>query len=159
MAEHNSQSRNYGNQNNYSEHRTEPMPDFKLIKLSKPLDPELFNGIAKQAAKAIKESDANANKPTQLRKFYDELVLWDSRVQQVEESKRVEKFQDFLPFIRMMNAKAAYAEGRKPKLVTTDFVDLMRHTLAEVKDPETLTHCKLFWEAFMGFYKQVRPKD
>jgi CRISPR-associated protein Csm2 len=56
----------------------------------------------------------------------------------------------------MINAKAAYAEGRKPKLVTTDFVYLMRNTLAQVTDPETLTHCKLFWEAFMGFYKQER---
>ena len=126
------------------------------IKLARPLDPELFNGTARQAAKLIANADRDANKPTQLRRFYNELVLWDIRVQQVKASERSQKFQDFLPFIRMINAKAAYAEGRKPKLVTTDFVYLMRNTLAQVTDPETLTHCKLFWEAFIGFYKQER---
>jgi hypothetical protein len=32
----------------------------------------------------------------------------------------------------------------------------MQHTLAEVVSPQTLTTCKHFWEAFMGFYKQER---
>jgi CRISPR-associated protein Csm2 len=151
MAEYNGQSRNYGNQNRHPEQRVGAMPDFKLIKLSKPLDPELFNQTAKTAAEKIAQ-DQKTNKPTQLRRFYDELVLWETRA-----SQQPGKFAEFLPFIRMINAKAAYAEGRK--LVNADFVSLIRHTLAEVRDPETLNHCKLFWEAFMGFYKQVRPKD
>lgn len=121
------------------------------IKFSSPLNPDLFNGIAREQAKQIAR-DERSNKPTQLRRFYDELVLWENRA-----SQQSDKFAEFLPFIRMMNAKAAYAEGRK--LVNPDFVNLMRQTLAEVKDPQTLTHCKLFWEAFMGFYKQERPKD
>jgi CRISPR-associated protein Csm2 len=126
------------------------------IKLgAKPLDPELFNGVAKDSAKKVAFHEdgrpRNENKPTQLRRFYDELVLWETRV-----NRQPEKFQEYLPFIRMINAKTAYAEGRKPKLVDQTFVDLMRHTLSEVTDAGSLTACKLFWEAFMGFYKQVR---
>ena len=119
------------------------------IKLSRPLDPELFNGTAREAAQTIARADKYRNKSTQLRRFYDELVLWDTRVNQQQA-----KFAEFLPFIRMINAKAAYAEGRK--LVDATFVELMHHTLGEVKDPDSMTACKLFWEAFMGFYKQER---
>ncbi|HWP00004.1 MAG TPA: type III-A CRISPR-associated protein Csm2 [Methylococcus sp.] len=120
------------------------------IKLSKPLDPELFNDVALKAAKTVANADRDRNKATQLRRFYDELMLWESRTAQ-----QPDKFGEYLPFIRMLNAKAAYAEGRK--LVDRTFVELLRQTLAEVKDAETLTTCKLFWEAFMGFYKQERP--
>ncbi len=95
-------------------------------------------------------ADRERNKASQLRRFYDELVMWEARTVQ-----NPNKFGDYLPFIRMLNAKAAYAKGRK--LVDRTFVDLLRQTLAEVKDAETLTTCKLFWEAFMGFYKQERP--
>jgi CRISPR-associated protein Csm2 len=54
----------------------------------------------------------------------------------------------------MLNAKAAYAKGRN--LVDENFVSLLAHTLKEVEDAKTLTICKLFWEAFTGFYKQER---
>ena len=127
------------------------MAIFDDIQFGGSLNPDLFSDIARKKAQQL-AGDERSNKPTQLRRFYDELVLWETRT-----SQQPGKFAEFLPFIRMMNAKAAYAEGRK--LVNADFVALMRHTLGEVKDPETLTHCKLFWEAFMGFYKQVRPKD
>ncbi len=138
-----------------------PSPSFK-----KPLDAELFNGIALQAAKQIAQpQDRNRNKATQLRRFYDELVSWENRLTQfigrlegdedARKSKAEKQFQEYLPFIRMLNAKAAYAEGRK--LVDRNFVDLLSQTLKEVSSPETLTTCKHFWEAFMGFYKQERP--
>lgn len=123
--------------------------DYSQIKLAKPIAPELFNGIAKEAAKAVASADRYRNKSTQLRRFYDELVLWETRA-----SQQPERFGEFLPFILMINAKAAYAEGRK--LVDWTFVNLLHHTLAQAKEADTLTTCKLFWEAFMGFYKQER---
>lgn len=127
-----------------------PQPSqWGAIRFVKPIDSELFNSRAKDAAKRVAQ-DRNRNNPTQLRRFYDELSLWEARVTQ-----QPEKFDDYLPFIRMLNAKVAYAEGRK--LVDSTFVTLMHHTLDEVKTPESLTTCKLFWEAFMGFYKQERP--
>jgi CRISPR-associated protein Csm2 len=57
----------------------------------------------------------------------------------------------------MINAKVAYAKGRK--LVTDEFVDLMRHCLRQLTEkPETFKTCKLFFEAFMGFYKVYKPQ-
>lgn len=130
--------------------------DLTPIKFGGKPEPELFNSIARDAARSVAFRDdgrpKNENKPTQLRRFYDELVLWETRV-----SQQPDKFDDFLPFIRMINAKAAYAEGRR--LVDRTFVDLIHHTLSEVKDAKSMTTCKLFWEAFVGFYKQERPKD
>lgn len=115
------------------------------IKFDKPLDAELFNSKALEAARAIAANE-KCNKSSQLRRFYDELVSWETRV-----NRYPEKFEEYLPFIRMINAKAAYAKGRN--LVDHNFVELMRQTLGEVKNPESLTASKLFWEAFMGFYK------
>lgn len=121
------------------------------IRFGKPLDPELFNSTALKAAKEV-AGNQRANKPSQLRKFYEELLTWETRVAQ-----QPDKFDEYLPMIRMINAKVAYAEGRN--LVDPVFVDLMRHTLSEVKNPASLTICKLFWEAFMGFYKKERPSE
>jgi CRISPR-associated protein Csm2 len=124
--------------------------DIKLSKTGEKLDPELFNGIARNAAKEVASGGDRVNKATQLRKFYDEIVLWDNKV-----LLHPEKFDEYLPFIRMLNAKVAYAEGRK--LVDHNFVNLLNNGLKQVVCAETLHTFKLFMEAFMGFYKQERP--
>lgn len=126
--------------------------DFTLSKTDEKLNPELFNSIAKDTAKEVASGGDRINKSTQLRKFYDEIVLWDNKV-----LMHPEKFDEYLPFIRMLNAKVAYAEGRK--LVDFRFVNLLNNGLKQVINPETLHTFKLFMEAFMGFYKQVRDKD
>ena len=124
--------------------------DIKLSKTGEKLDPELFNGIARNEAKKVASGGDRVNKATQLRKFYDEIVLWDNKV-----LLHPEKFDEYLPFIRMLNAKVAYAEGRK--LVDHNFVNLLNHGLKQVVCAETLHTFKLFVEAYMGFYKQERP--
>ena len=123
--------------------------DTSAIKLD-PIEANLFDVVAKQVAKTL--ADQKNNKPTQLRRFYDEICMWSERVEANEE-----KFGEFLPFIRMLNAKAAYAQGRQ--LVDPNFVKLMRDGLAQVKDAKTMKYFKLFMEAVMGFYKEQRPKD
>jgi len=149
VSDHNQSSPRYGQSRESSRERQPSHPPFGDIRFAKPLDPELFNEKAHTMAKEIAHADPSRNKATQLRRFYDELILWETRV-----SQQPDKFDEFLPFIRMINAKAAYAEGRK--LVDRTFVSLMQHTLKQVNDAESLTGCKLFWEAFMGFYKQER---
>jgi CRISPR-associated protein Csm2 len=124
--------------------------NIKIGKIAEKLDPELFNSVALEAAKNVASGGDRVNKATQLRKFYDELVLWDNKA-----SMHPEKFDEYLPFIRMLNAKVAYAEGRK--LVDRNFVDLLHNGLKQVVCAETLHTFKLFMEAFMGFYKQERP--
>jgi CRISPR-associated protein Csm2 len=128
--------------------------DFSAIKLENPA-PELFDSVAESTAKKIAESAGGAprNKSTQLRRFYDEIVMWDQRLRQSPD-----QYAKFLPLIKMINAKATYAEARQ--LVDRDYVDLMKHCTGQlsVDKPEVFHHLKLFMEAFMGFYKLYGPK-
>ena len=110
------------------------------------IDPELFDTTAKAIAQVVSQGKREHNKSTQLRRFYDELVMWEEKVRQDRE-----KFNEYLPFIRMLKAKAAYAEGRK--LVDGAFVDLFDQTIDFVKSADDLRVAKLFLEAFMGYYK------
>lgn len=142
--------------------RSEPAVSIDLSRVrfataeGQPLDADLFAGVAERCARTVglrdDERPRKENKPSQLRKFYDELVMWDERVRAEEH-----KFAEFLPFIRMLNAKAAYAKGRE--LVDANYEALMNHCLKEISSAETLHRCKTFFEAFMGYYKVVRPRD
>jgi len=129
-----------------------PLPlDKQQIKFDK-IDPDLFNKVAQETAKTIAGDNprAQTNKPTQLRRFYDEIVMWENKV-----CMYPDRFDEYLPFIRMLNAKVAYALGRK--LVDQSYCDLLSHCLGQVNTPEQMRTFKLFMEAIMGFYKAERP--
>jgi CRISPR-associated protein Csm2 len=128
--------------------------DLNGVAFGATLDPQLFNDIAKRCASTIAGSEKKFNKPSQLRRFYDELVMWATKV---EQNPGAEKFAEYRPFILMLNAKAAYAAGRE--LVDANFVALLAHCLRQVEDPRALGLVKLFFEAFLGFYKEARPSD
>ncbi len=114
-----------------------------------PISAELFDEKAKQLAEKLANTGRAVNKPTQIRRFYDELMMWDAKVAQ-----NPDKFDEYLPFIRMLNAKVAYAEGRGH--VDANFADFMRCALEQVKDAKTLHTFKLFFEAMLGFYKLAK---
>lgn len=123
------------------------------IKLDKPVSVNLFGDIAEEKAAKVYEAGAGRkNKSTQLRKFYDELVMWFDKVhlERTKEAKAI-KYTEVAPFIRMMNAKVAYARGRDH--VDECFEQMFSHLIRQISDFETLKHAKLFMEAFMGFYK------
>lgn len=136
--------------------RDEPTLDTRKILFTKPLNPDLFNGVARKIAEIIANPRIRKhNKSTQIRKFYDELCLWETKVSQ--DSEKVDThFTECLPFILMLNAKAAYARGRD--LVDANFVKLISDCLNQVKDPDKLRICKLFFEAFLGFYKELEER-
>ena len=62
------------------------------------IDADLFDKTAKRVATIVaNKSDRRAsqlNKSTQLRRFYDELVMWEEKVRQ-----NADKFDEYLPFI------------------------------------------------------------
>jgi CRISPR-associated protein Csm2 len=132
----------------------------------------LFDGVAKKLAEELAspamliearrqgkniwevKRDRDLNRPAQIRKFYDELCMWEQK------TKDVETFARQLPLIKMMNAKVAYARGRE--LVDDKFVAWFSTCMAQIRDAneEGLTIFRNFrtlFEAFLGFYKQVRP--
>jgi CRISPR-associated protein Csm2 len=148
----------YGNQRGHGRHQgggrhQTPAIDLNGVKLKAgdgALDANLFSATAERIAKTIGENK-NSNKPSQIRQFYNELVMWEERARQ-----NPDRFAEYLPFIRMLNAKAAYAKGRGN--VDENFVALIAHCLEQVDDTESLRNFKLFFEAFLGFYKLHGPK-
>ena len=149
----NNRNKNYQNRQDGKNHTPPPSFNVKRIVLSGKLDATLFSQVAEDAAKNV----AATRKPTQtqLRKFYDEICMWDSKCQAEKN-----RFEEYLPFILMLKAKVAYAKGRK--LVNDAYADILNHCLSELesnREPETLHNLKLFMEAFTGFYKVYGPKN
>lgn len=145
MANHDRQSPHKGRGNRREERRSLGFP-LQFRTNEGKIAPDLFDKTAKQAAQQVAQCKREQNKSTQLRRFYDELVMWEEKA-----SQHKEKFDEFLPFVRMLKAKAAYAEGRK--LVDGAFVDLIEQTIDFITNADDLRVAKLFFEAFMGYYK------
>lgn len=143
--------------------------DLSLFPLVKPTS-VLFDKTAEALAKEISEpkmleqgrdrrwivkGERDANKPTQIRKFYDELVMWSEKTRTVVELERN------LPFIKMMNAKVAYARGRNyvdDKFLTWFSSCMNQIAAADEKSLSAFQNFRTLFEAFLGFYKVVRPK-
>lgn len=113
--------------------------------------PRLFAEVAERAAAEVAGGDTQKNKASQLRRFYDELVMWQEKV-----GRDSARFQECEPYIRMMKAKAAYAQGRDH--VDANFRALFDRIVDQAKDADTLRQAKLFFEAFMAFYKVHRKQ-
>lgn len=115
------------------------------------IPPELYADIAADMARLIKsQQSGTTNSETQLRRFYDEICRWHQQVNHAPD--RAEAYRKFAPLIKMIKAKAAYAHARN-KQVDAKYVELLNHCINRVNSAETLAQCKLFFEAFSGFYK------
>lgn len=115
----------------------------------------LFSDDAETLARRLDDSakadrgGSGKNKSTQIRRFYDELVSWQERIGSDDE-----KFKQYVAFIKMLNAKAAYAQGRN--LVTPEFVTWFKECIQQVNDPGSLRNFRLHFEAVLGFLKSIR---
>jgi CRISPR-associated protein Csm2 len=114
----------------------------------KQIDPDLFCATAENLAKKIhQEADKSGkNKPSQIRKFYDEVMRFDSILKM-----NPDEFENALPYLRMLNAKAAYAAGRS--LISDGFKDFISNSLKGIKDKDDFYAFAGLFEAFMGYYK------
>lgn len=118
----------------------------------KELDPELFATKAEALAKKIfKEGSNKLNKPTQIRKFYDEVLRYDGILK-----TNPSEFENTLPYLKMLNAKAAYAMGRD--LISKGFKDFISASLNQIKDKDDFDAFSGLFEAFMGYYKYFDEK-
>lgn len=124
------------------------------------LDPTLFSEKAEKLAKDILTAGLNdrtqrleRNKRTQIRKFYDEVVRLNSIANnRINTDTNKEAWDNIIPYVNMLIAKAAYAEGRK--LVSANFTSFMKDSIGQIRGPEDLAVFTNLFEAFMGFYKQ-----
>ncbi len=120
------------------------------------MDAELYStraeALAKKLASDCLESRRRKNKRTQIRKFYDEVTRLDMQAKSEEW-----EWEDILPLVHMLVAKAAYAQGRE--LVSDNFVDFMRSSINNVDERKDLAVFANFFEAFMGFYRLHCPAN
>ncbi len=141
------------------------MPEIKLWKNrdKKIIDPTLYSDIAEQMAKEMKNdlemSRRRVNKRTQIRKFYDEVVRLDTEAKRLDmnSDNGREKWDNILPMVHMLVAKAAYARGRD--LVSQNFSNFIRSSVKQVSEPVDLSVFANFFEAFMGFYRLYETAD
>lgn len=126
------------------------------ISLASP-GPDLFDGVAQQVASTLRPTATHGpNKRSQVRRFYDELLRFRARLPVAHKPAVGEdvEFGRALPFIRMLNARAAYAAERKGEgsnLVSNEFTAFLRRLLEDVKDRETLANACTMFEAVIGF--------
>lgn len=131
----------------------EPTLNTSSIRFTDPIPLTLYSDIAEETARSIAGgSQREVNKSSQLRRFYDELVMLQGKVGNSEE-----RFAAQAPYIQMMKAKVAYAQGRNK--VDANFDHLLRHVIDQARDCTSLARAKLFMEAFMAFYKIHGPRD
>jgi CRISPR-associated protein Csm2 len=116
------------------------------------IEPTLFSDQARKKAEDFyqdSQAQRGVNKRTQVRKFYDEIMALNNRVQ-IEPRD----WENILPYIHMVIAKAAYADGRG--LVSRNFVAFMESSIKKIQQPEDLELFANFFEAVMGFYRQYK---
>lgn len=144
--------------NNFGGSRDESNSTVTVKIGEKTVDGDLYADQAKRAAEVCDTGSKNgANASSQLRRFYDELVMWHDKVfAKQTPQERSDAFREFLPYIQMLRAKAAYSKGRN--LVNETFFHLFDDLIAQVKTPETLKRARLFFEAFLGFKKYLENK-
>ncbi len=112
------------------------------------LDPKLFSEVAMGWAEKIHaRGGSDANKRSQLRKFFNEVL----RLNSLSKSNSGD-WDNIIPYINLLIAKAAYAQGRKK--VTQEFADLIKSCINEVHEDRDLDVFANFFEAFMGFYRK-----
>ena len=119
------------------------------------IDPKLFSEHAENLAIGIaKEAERNrrVNRRTQVRKFYDEVLRLDSLAQSFPDD-----WDNILPYVHMLTAKAAYARGRD--LVSEQFVSFIKDSIGQIKQTNDLKLFSDFFEAFMGFYRKHGPAN
>ena len=125
------------------------------LKFEKPLSPDLFSVVAERAANLCADEvgkKKKLNSSTQIRRFYDEVVMWENKFQtysSLEEKKQA--FEQNSPYIQMIRSKIAYAKGRE--LLGDDMEALLNKTISNMKSYDTFQTGKLFFEAFLGFSK------
>ena len=119
------------------------------------IDPQLFSSRAEALAREIAQDNQQTrsmNKRTQLRKFYDEIVSLNMQAKTSPYG-----WENILPLVHMVSAKAAYARGRK--LISDNFLNFIKDSVNQVEEPKDLDVFNSFFESFIGFYRLHGPSN
>lgn len=115
------------------------------------LKADLFSATANKESQRVASEDKKCNSYTQLRKFYDEVLRYKTKI-----SANEEDFEKYLPYIRMINAKLAYSKARGH--ITPSCCNFFQDLINQIADKEDFYAFADFFEAFMAFYRQYNQK-
>ncbi|QYM92092.1 type III-A CRISPR-associated protein Csm2 [Dickeya zeae] len=121
--------------------------DYFKRQLDKP-EATFFDTDAQKFAEQL-EQRGKKDKPTQLRRFYDQLQQLEQRINGDKNT-----FDTYLPEIRMISAHLAYAEGRE--LISEEFCKTMQNLIRSIDTCQHLKNGRLFFEATLGFLRAMR---
>ncbi|AUH01866.1 type III-A CRISPR-associated protein Csm2 [Prodigiosinella confusarubida] len=121
--------------------------DYFKRQLHKP-EATFFDDDAQKFAEQLAQY-GKKGKPTQLRRFYDQLQQLEQRINGDEE-----KLALYLPEIRMISAHLAYAKGRE--LISDEFCQTMQNLIRSINTCQHLKNGRLFFEATLGFLRAIR---
>ncbi|MCH3916053.1 MAG: type III-A CRISPR-associated protein Csm2 [Spirochaetia bacterium] len=118
-----------------------------MLKLTKELLTSIPEGIARDVMEHPKNKKASS---TQIRKYYDDLLLLHSKAH--VEGCTKENFHDsILPLVAFSKAKLAYGVGRK--VVTDEFRDKLVSYIDQIESRDDFDHFILFYQALIGYTK------
>jgi len=121
---------------------------FYKDKEKRTINPLLFSKTAEEWAALIHDKGGrDANKRSQLRKFYDEVLRLNTMVK-----SNPAEWENILPYVNMLIAKAVYAQGRNK--VSREFVKMLQDGINQVQQSNDMEIFANFFEAFMGYYRQ-----
>ncbi|MCL6622747.1 MAG: type III-A CRISPR-associated protein Csm2 [Syntrophobacterales bacterium] len=116
-------------------------------------NPEIFWHAAEKLSEKL-ANQGQANKRTQIRKFYDEVLRLDQDAKRLPE----EQWPNILVRLNLLVPKAVYAWGRN-NLVSEDFVNFIKESVRQIQNKEDLAVFANFFEAFMGFYRKHKKEQ
>jgi CRISPR-associated protein Csm2 len=139
---------------NYDQGRFNVVEPLKVVfwkdKPNKIPEMNLFSECCDKWAKAIKDSD-KAPAYSQIRNFYDEILVFKMKL-----IANKDEFEKLFPYVKMLNAKFAYARARKnmSELCQKSF----SNAINQIKDYDDFMLFADFFESFIAFYKQYQSK-
>jgi len=114
-----------------------------MLKLTEDLLKKEPEGLA---VEFVKHSEKEKITSTQIRKFYDDLVLLQSKVR-----TGVNFEEKILPLIRMTEAKIAYSVGRR--VLAKLFYDRISQYIQRIQTREDFDNFILFYQAVIAYMK------
>jgi CRISPR-associated protein Csm2 len=119
----------------------------------KVVDPKIFWVKAEKLSETL-ANQGQANKRSQIRKFYDEVLRLDQDAKALSE----DKWPNILARLNLLVPKAVYAQGRN-NLVSEHFVNFIKSSVEQIQSKEDLAVFATFFEAFMGFYRKHKKEQ
>jgi CRISPR-associated protein Csm2 len=122
----------------------------ELIKNADKIAKKIFDEREYLDKRNNKRTDSNMNKISQIRLFYDEL-------QRLQEDAWKTDFALLRPSVYLVSSKAAYSGGRK--LIGDSMREFLQKHVNQIETKEHLDNFMLYFEAVMGYYRYLNPKE